>query len=221
MAFVNAVAIRPSLHRPSMRTGFFGSGFSMVASAPRSATTIRMLDNVQPAFVKAMDDYKKDFKPFAKRGWGATTKAERWNGRHVMFGWVMLVATGYAKAHGLIPSGTLDFSQWGVLGTLGDQQPISLERAVILVAHIHFLFVSIAAAIAPFSFQDKLLLEEGEADEPPYGLFPSFKGGLTAEAEIWNGRVAMLGLICLVGTAVATHQSILDTLNAGLGFKLM
>lgn len=221
MAFVSAVAIRPSLHRQSMSTGYFGAQFSTVSVAPRSATTIRMVDNVQPAFVKAMDEYKKDFKPFAKRGWGATTKAERWNGRHVMFGWIMLVATGYAKAHGLLPVGSLDFSQWGVLSTLGDQQPISLERAVILVAHIHFLFVSIAAAIAPFSFQDKLLLDEDEADEPPYGLFPSFKGGLTPEAEIWNGRVAMLGLICLVGVSVATHQSILETLNAGLGYKLM
>ena len=39
------------------------------------------------------------------RGWGPTTKAERWNGRHAMFGWIALLATGYAKGHGLIPNG--------------------------------------------------------------------------------------------------------------------
>jgi hypothetical protein len=37
-------------------------------------------------------------------GVGPTTKAERWNGRHAMFGWVALLATAYVKSHGLIPN---------------------------------------------------------------------------------------------------------------------
>jgi hypothetical protein len=70
---------------------------------------------------------------------------------------------------------------------------------------------------APFSFQDKLLLEEGEKDAAPAGLIPKGAGGLTPAAEIFNSRVAMLGLIALVSTSVATHTPILDTLNAGVG----
>lgn len=222
MAFVSAIAVRPSAQRSALCKQFFGTK-AVAATTVRTSSpmTVTMVDNVQPAFVKAMETYKSEYAPFAKRGWGATVKAERWNGRHVMFGWLMLVATGYAKSHGLIPSGDLDFAQWGVIGRLGDNTPISMERAVILVAHIHFLFVSIAAAMAPFSFQDKLLLEDGEEDEEPAGLFPAFVGGLTPEAELWNGRVAMVGLITLVAASVATHQSILDTLNAGLGGLLL
>jgi Chlorophyll A-B binding protein len=223
MAFVNAVAIRPS----TTQRVFLGSSFVAARAAPAvaptaavSKSTVRMLENMQPTFVKAMEDYKTQYAPFAERGWGATVKAERWNGRHVMFGWLMLVGTAYAKAHGMLPEGNLDMSQWGVLGSLGDQTPISNERAAILVAHIHFLFVSVAAAIAPFSFQDKLLLEKDEADAKPAGLFPPFKPGLNEDAEIWNGRVAMVGLLCLIGVSVASHQSILDTLNAGVGGTL-
>jgi hypothetical protein len=217
MAFVNAVAVRASTQHVALCKSFFGVRATPAASAAVSRNTVRMLENIQPAFVKAMDDYKIQYAPFAKRGWGATVKAERWNGRHVMFGWLMLVGTAYAKAHGMLPEGNLDISQWGVLGSMGDQTPITNERAAILVAHIHFLFVSVAAAIAPFSFQDKLLLDEDEADAKPAGLFPPFNLGLTEDAEIWNGRVAMVGLLTLIGVSVGTHTSILDTLNAGVG----
>lgn len=194
MAFVTTtIAVRPSLQRQALCTSFTSAVISPTSAPVRAAVT--MLVNQQPAFTKAMADYKEDYAPFAKRGWGATVKAERWNGRHVMFGWLCLIGTAEARTHGLMPSGDLDLSQWGVLGSLGDGTPISVERAAIIVAHIHFLFVSVAAALAPFSFQDKLLLEDGEADEEPSGLFPAFKGGLTKEAEMWNGRVAMVGLV--------------------------
>lgn len=145
--------------------------------------------------------------------------SQRWNGRHVMAGWVILVATGYIKGHGLIPNASvpLDLKQWGTLAALGNQQPITNERAIILIAHVHLLFVSVAAALAPFAFQDKLLLAPGEEDEKPAGLIPPLTFGLTKDAEMWNGRVAMLGLMVLVGASVATKTSILDTLNAGLG----
>lgn len=146
-------------------------------------------------------------------------RSQRWNGRHVMAGWVILVATGYVKGHGLIPDAStpLDLKQWGTLAALGNQQPITNERAVILIAHVHLLFVSVAAALAPFAFQDKLLLSPGEEDEKPAGLIPPLTFGLTKDAEMWNGRVAMLGLMVLVGASVATQASVLDTLNAGLG----
>lgn len=78
---------------------------------------------------------------------------------------------------------------------------ITTGRAIILIAHVHALFVSLASALAPFGFQDRLTLnlKEGETDEPAYGLFPNVKDtGLTATAELMNGRMAMLGLICLV-----------------------
>lgn len=172
-----------------------------------------------PQLVKAMEEYKSEFPLFAERGWGATVKAERWNGRHAMFGFLALVITAYCKGHGLLPDATaqLDASQWGPLVALGDYKGISIQRAVILIGHVHVLLVSIAAAISPFSFQDKLLLEPGETDEEPAGLFPKFSLGLTKDAELWNSRVAMLGIICLVGQSVATKTEILDTLNLWLG----
>ncbi|KAI0567009.1 early light-inducible protein HV60 [Gracilaria domingensis] len=172
---------------------------------------------VLPIFTNAMEDYKKEYPSFAARGWGASVKAERWNGRHAMFGFVMLVATAYCKGHGLLPEGVLETSSWGVLGSLGDTAMITKERAVILVAHIHVLFVSVAAALAPFSFQDKLLLAPGEADEEPAGLLPPFEPGLTKGAELWNCRVSMLGLMAVVGCSIATGTPILDVINIGLG----
>lgn len=140
-------------------------------------------------------------------------------GRHAMVGWLLLVGTAYCKGHGLIPdaSAPLDLSQWGTLGTLGDANMVTNERAIILVAHIHLLFVSIAATLAPFSFQDKLLLAPGEKDAEPAGLIPDFKGGLTKEAEVWNSRVAMVGLLTVIGISFATQTSILDVINAGVG----
>jgi len=136
-----------------------------------------------------------------------------------MAGWVILVATGYAKGHGLIPdaSSLLNLKEWGTLAALGNQQPITNERAIILIAHVHLLFVSVAAALAPFAFQDKLLLAPGEQDDKPAGLIPPLQFGLNKNAETWNGRVAMLGLLVLVGSSVATKTPVLDTLNKGLG----
>lgn len=221
MAFISvSLAVRPSVARPTLTTSAFGA---RVVAPSRPATARISMGNVLPAFTKAMEDYKSEFPAFAERGWGATVKAERWNGRHVMFGWLALVLTAYCKGHGLLPdaSEVLDVKQWGILATLGDGKGISMQRAVILVAHIHVLFVSIAATIAPFSFQDKLLLEPGEADEEPAGLFPPFEAGLTKGAELWNGRVAMVGLISLVAQSVATKTDVLDVVNMWFGKTLM
>ena len=218
MAFVSStIAIRPSLVRPRLASSVSGA---RVNSTVRTAAAARItMGSVLPTFTKAMADYKAEFPMFAERGWGATVKAERWNGRHAMFGFLSLVITAYCKGHGLLPDASqiLDVSQWGTLAALGDQNGISVQRAVILIAHVHVLMVSVAAAISPFSFQDKLLLEPGEADEEPAGLFPGFSVGLTKDAELWNSRVAMLGIICLVGQAVATKTEVLDVLNLWLG----
>jgi hypothetical protein len=121
-------------------------------------------------------------------GWGPTTKAERWNGRHAMFGWIALLATGYAKGHGLIPDADvlLSTKEWGTLAYLYGGS-ISNERAIIIVAHLHLLLFSVFAAVAPLSFQDKLYLSPGEKDEPAAGLIPKASPGLTLGAELLNG----------------------------------
>lgn len=219
MAFVSTtVVLRPSIARPALSaTTAFGS--PVLRTATTTATPARISMTVLPRFTKAMDDYKSEFPAFAERGWGASVKAERWNGRHAMFGFLAMWITAYCKGHNLLPdpSVIIDPAQWGTLAALGDGSPIPVQRAVILIAHVHVLFVSIAAAISPFSFQDKLLLEPGEKDEEPAGLFPKFSLGLTKDAELWNSRVAMLGIICLVGQAVATKTPILDVLNTWFG----
>jgi hypothetical protein len=155
-------------------------------------------------------------------GWGPTTKAERWNGRHAMFGWVALIATGYAKSHGLIPNPDtlLNTADWGTLAYIYGGS-ITNERAVIIVGHLHLLLFSVCAAVAPLSFQDKLYLEKGEEPEPAAGLIPKIVPGLTKEAELLNGRLAMLGLVVLVLQSLITQTSILDVINAGLGGLLL
>lgn len=75
----------------------------------------------------------------AAKGYGLTTKAERWNGRHAMAGWIILLLTGkhmgghlftafaplthsfilwslclgWGHAHNAIPQGQLDPKVWG------------------------------------------------------------------------------------------------------------
>jgi hypothetical protein len=175
----------------------------------------------ESVFDNAVKEWAEEY-PFAyQSGWGPTTKAERWNGRHAMFGWVALIATGYAKGHGLIPDADtlLSTKDWGTLAYLYTGA-ITNERAVILVGHLHLLLFSTCAAIAPLSGQEKLYLEEGEEHEPAAGIMPKMVPGLSREAEMLNGRLAMLGLIVLVGTSVVNQTPILDTINTGLGGML-
>ena len=124
----------------------------------------------------------------AKYGFGPSVKAERWNGRHAMFGWFMIVGTAYAKGHGFFPDPAvaLQYKDWGALTQMGFGQAISNERAIIMMAHVHALGVSMAAAFGPQVLGDTLTLLDGEADEEPYGLLPPFKGqtGLTPAAEV-------------------------------------
>merc|ERR1719253_514394 len=151
----------------------------------------------------AVAEFAEKAPELASRGLGVTTNAERWNGRHAMFGMFLMTFTAYLKGHGLIPDAdkVLDVNQWGPLAYAGMGQVITNERAIILVAHIHVLFVSIVCAFAPLSFQDTLVKEKGYTPEAPAGLIPAFKTGLTA----------------LVWGSFGTGTPILDCINIGLG----
>merc|ERR1719253_615315 len=167
----------------------------------------------------AVAEFAEKAPELASRGLGVTTNAERWNGRHAMFGMFAMVMTAYMKGHGLIPDAdkVLDIAQWGPLASAGFGKGITNERAIILIAHVHVLVVSVIAAVAPFGFQDTLVKEKGYTPEAPAGLIPPFKTGLTAEAELINGRLAMLGIISVVTASVFTGTSVVDTINLGLG----
>jgi len=172
-------------------------------------------------FEEGMSQFSADFPWLAKNGFGPSVKAERWNGRHAMFGWFMILLSGYMKAHGLFPGAdvALTYEKWGALTQLGFNQYISNERACIMIAHIHALAVSAAAAWGPQVLGDSLTLVDGEADEEPYGLFPPLmgQGGLTPAAEMWNGRLAMMGIIALVLTSCASGKDILEVVDIGTG----
>lgn len=193
------------------------------AFAPSNRLSSKL--NVQSKSTLSMSVFDNAVKEWAKTypapysfGWGPTTKAERWNGRHAMFGWVALLVTGYAKGHGLIPNAEqlLDVKEWGTLAYLYGGS-ISNERAVILIAHLHFLLFSVFGAVAPLSTQDKLWIEDGEEHEPAAGLIPKIVPGLTKEAELLNGRLAMLGIVVLLIVATVNQTPILDVVNTGLG----
>merc|ERR1719454_346805 len=86
------------------------------ALAPRAVAPVAQLDQAA-GFEKGMANFQADFPWLAKYGFGPTVKAERWNGRHAMFGWLAIFATGYADAHGLFPNGAtpLEYKDWGAL----------------------------------------------------------------------------------------------------------
>ena len=137
----------------------------------------------------------------------------------------MIAGTAYAKSNGLFPDPdvALQYKDWGGLTQLGFNQYISNERAIIMMAHVHALGVSFAAAFGPQVLGDTLTLLDGEADEEPYGLFPPFKGqtGLTPAAEMYNGRMAMMGLITATSYSLITGTPFMDTVNLWLGGLLI
>merc|ERR1719502_366897 len=169
-------------------------------------------------FENAMKDFEKNYPQAYARGWGPTPLAERWNGRHAMFGWVALIATAYAKGHGLFPDGDVMLStkDWGTLAYIYGGS-ISNERAIIIVGHLHCLFVSICAAVAPLSSQQKLYYQPGDEKEEPAGVIIKPVPGLNMDNELLHGRFAMLGLVALVGISTIYQIPILDVINAGVG----
>lgn len=196
---------------------------SVVAFVPKSVKFSKPAHPVKMAvFDDAVKDWAKTYPDAYQYGFGPTTKAERWNGRHAMFGWVALIATGYAKSHGLIPNADslLNLKEWGTLALVYGGS-ITNERAVILAGHMHLLLISVLATFSPLSFQDRLLLDSDEKDEPAAGLIPKIVPGLTKEAELLNGRLAMLGLVVLVTYSATFQVPILDAINTGLGGLLL
>lgn len=175
----------------------------------------------------AQEQWKGEFAPLAKYGWGPSVHAEKWNGRHAMFGWVFICATAYCKGHGLIPNADmlLDLKEWGTLATISGKETISNERAIILMANAHFFGVSLMATICPLPFGDPLLLDPNhpeyercmEREKNPFGYLPAMKMGLTEEAEIINGRLAMVGLIALITATAIFDKPMLDIVNDWVG----
>jgi len=51
----------------------------------------------------------------------------------------------------------------------------------------------------------------------PFGYMPEFKTGLTEEAEIINGRLAMLGIISLIFATAIEQKPMLDIVNEWTG----
>ena len=125
--------------------------FTAPALAPAPRAAARSSAVVATVFDDGMAQFKADYPFLAKYGFGPTVKAERWNGRHAMFGWLMIIATGAAKANGFFPDPTvaLKYDNWGALAQIGFGEYISNERAIIMIAHIHALVVSAAAAFGP------------------------------------------------------------------------
>jgi uncharacterized protein (DUF697 family) len=188
---------------------------------------VSALNIVNPeVYEQAQADWEKDFGPLVKYGWGPTPLAEKWNGRHAMFGGVFICATAYAKGHGLIPNAemALDLKEWGTLATISGKNTITNERAIILIANVHCFMVGIVATICPLPFSDPLLLDpvQGEMYEKakatePYGVIPALKFGLTEEAEIMNGRMAMMGLITVMSYSFLKGMPIIDVVNQWIG----
>ena len=65
----------------SMATAFGPAG-SRMAVRP---TELKMIP--KDLFTNAVKEWKETYPYAYNAGWGPTTKAERWNGRHAMFGW--------------------------------------------------------------------------------------------------------------------------------------
>jgi hypothetical protein len=86
------------------------------------------------------------------------------------------------------------------------------------MANAHFFAVSLMATICPLPFGDSLLLDPNDPmyekqvarNSQPFGYLPAIKPGLTEEAEIINGRLAMLGIISLVFATAVEQKPMLD-----------
>jgi Chlorophyll A-B binding protein len=192
--------------------------FSLSATDPKIYTPPQIFDD-------AVVDWNKQFPDFAKWGFGPSVQAEKWNGRHAMFGWFFICATAYFKGHGLIPDADqlLDLKEWGTLAIISGKTTITNERAIILVANIHFFALSLMAAFSPLPFADSLTLDPNDpsyermAARKPFGYLPALKFGLTEEAEILNGRLAMLGLFALIFATAVEQKPMLDIVNEWVG----
>jgi len=208
------------------------AAFSPVAPfAARTAVSTPSTTDLKVSYEEAMssttETWNSEWPQFAKYGWGPSVQAEKWNGRHAMFGWVFIMTTAYCKGHGLIPDADvpLDLKEWGTLATISGKSTLTNERAIVLIANVHFLMVSVCAALCPLPFSDPLLLDTTSPmyekalaqNKEGYGYLPAMKMGVTEEAEIMNGRLAMLGLGALLFTTVLEDKPMLDVVNEWIG----
>lgn len=181
----------------------------------------------KPSVDSTVGAWKEEWPQFDKWGWGPSVQAEKWNGRHAMFGWVVICATAYCKGHGLIPNAdmALDLKQWGDLAIIQGKTTITNERALVLIANVHFFMVSLGATIAPLGFMDPLLIDPDSPqyerlaarEAEPFGYMPEMNFGITEEAEILNGRMAMFGLFALVIATAIEQKPMLDIVNEWVG----
>jgi len=194
-----------------------------LASSRVSTTEVNIVD--PSVWNEATAQWNEEHPQLAKWGWGPSVQAEKWNGRHAMFGWFFICATAYAKGHGLIPNPemTLDLKEWGTLATISGKNTITNERAVILFANVHFFFMGLMATICPSPFWDPLLVDpnhpryEELKNQEPYGYFPGFTPGVNEATEMIHGRLAMVGLIALVGASAIEGKPMLDVVNEWTG----
>ena len=203
------------------------SGFAPSKQSLTKPSTSELHDSWvdMEVYDEAQKKWAGQFGPLAKYGWGPSVHAEKWNGRHAMFGWFFICCTAYAKGHGLLPDGMLDFKEWGTLATITAKATIPAERALILMANVHFFGVSLMATICPLPFGDPLLIDPNhpsyekmmDRESKPFGFLPASKFGLTEEAEIVNGRLAMVGLISLVTASAIFDKPMLDIVNDWVG----
>eukprot|EP00567_Pseudictyota_dubia_P014294 CAMPEP_0197443256 /NCGR_PEP_ID=MMETSP1175-20131217/9036_1 /TAXON_ID=1003142 /ORGANISM="Triceratium dubium, Strain CCMP147" /LENGTH=219 /DNA_ID=CAMNT_0042973861 /DNA_START=40 /DNA_END=699 /DNA_ORIENTATION=- len=198
------------------------------AFAPASPSTLavsRATTTEVGLWKESMAQWNDEFPQLAKWGWGPSVQAEKWNGRHAMFGWFFICATAYAKGHGLIPNPdmALDLKEWGTLATISGKNTITNERAVILFANVHFFMMGLMATIAPLDFWDPLLVDpnhpryEELKNQEPYGYMPAFTPGINEATEMIHGRLAMVGLITLVGASAIEGKPMLDIVNEWVG----
>jgi len=197
--------------------------FLSLLSCRASTTEVNIVD--RSVWDDATAQWNDEHKELAKWGWGPSVQAEKWNGRHAMFGWFFICATAYAKGHGMIPNPemALDLKEWGTLATISGKNTITNERAVILLANAHFFAVGLMATICPTAFWDPLLVdpnhprfEELKAQEP-HGYFPEFSPGINEATEAIHGRLAMVGLIALAGASAIESKPMLDVVNEWVG----
>merc|ERR1712216_895584 len=92
--------------------------------SPRSTGIVMQQANPMSS---AVAEFAEKAPELASRGLGVTINAERWNGRHAMFGMFLMTFTAYLKGHGLIPDAdkVLDVNQWGPLAYAGMGQVIT------------------------------------------------------------------------------------------------
>ena len=122
IAFSGAAAFNGGAKLPSSRSAVSRSDpLDMQVSGQSGDMSIGPTPGYGGSFEKGMADFKADFPWLSKYGFGPTVKAERWNGRHAMFGWFAILATAVGQKTGFFPDPNtpLLYKDWGALAQTG------------------------------------------------------------------------------------------------------